>query len=95
MLQQRDNHNSPSVFGAMGVGALTGGAAGYYLNRHPVKNGVVSDTFASEALNTLIDKGYATEDKKFFKQMRRVLQQIDKITKPDKEFEDQVEMELD
>ena len=82
--QPQGNQNLPSVFGAAGIGMVGGSAAGYYLNRFPIKDGIVSDTFASEALNTFIDKGYATEDKSFYKQMRRVLKKIDKITKPEK-----------
>ena len=80
---QKEN-KGPSVFPAVAAGFLTGGAIGYYTNRYPVKNGVVSDTFASEAFNKYIDKGYAVEDKKFFKQMRRVLKKINSIKKPEK-----------
>ena len=70
--QSQGSHSSPSVFASAGVGMLGGGAAGYYFNRHPVKDGLVSDTFASEALNTFIDKGYATEDKSFYRKLIRL-----------------------
>jgi len=76
--------SGPSVFGAASLGLIGGGAVGAYKFRHPVKDGVVSDTFAKNALDRLIDKGYALEDKKFFKQMRNVLKKVDKIKKPEK-----------
>ena len=83
-IQEQNKNKGPSVFTPVAAGFIGGGAVGYYRNRYPIRNGIVSDTFASEAFNKYIDKGYAIEDKKFFKQMRRVLKKIDKITKPEK-----------
>ena len=82
---QVDNKgNGPSVFGTAALGLVGGSAVGAYKFRYPVKDGVVSDSFAKNALDKLIDKGYALEDKTFFKQMRNVMKKVDKITKPEK-----------
>ena len=81
---QQQKNGGASVFGAAALGFAGGSAIGAYKFRYPVKDGVVSDSFAKNALDKLIDKGYALEDKKFFKQMRNVMKKVDKIKKPEK-----------
>ena len=71
--------NGPSTLGMMTLGALGGGTVGYFVNRHPVKDGVVSDNFAKNAFKKYIDKNLSSDSKKFFKESDNILKKIDKV----------------
>lgn len=82
--QAKQNNSSPSVFGTAACGFIGGSLAGAYKYRHPIVDGVVSDTFAKEALNKVIKKGYALDDKKLFKQLHNVSKKIKHLNSPKK-----------
>lgn len=43
------NNSGPSTLGMMTLGAVGGGAVGYFKNRYPIgKDGAVADSFARE-----------------------------------------------
>lgn len=73
----------PSTFGMMTLGALTGGGAGYYINRFPVKNGEVSDTFAKNVFDNHINNNMSSEGKKFFEQIKTIIKKIDNVKTPE------------
>lgn len=81
--QNYPNTGSPksgvSTFGMMTLGAIGGGAAGYFLNRHPVsKAGEVSDEFAKKAFDKQVNKNLSSKGKEFFEQVNRLVKKIDK-----------------
>ena len=76
--------SGPSTFGMMTLGALGGGAAGYFKNRYPVqKDGTVSDSFAKEVFEKNLKKNRSETAQKFFNQLNNVLKKIDKINSPE------------
>ena len=76
--------SGPSTFGMMTLGALGGGAVGYFRNRYPVqKDGTVSDSFAKEVFEKNLKKNRSETAQKFFNQLNNVLKKIDKINSPE------------
>ena len=76
--------SGPSTFGMMTLGALGGGAVGYFKNRYPVqKDGTVSDSFAKEVFEKNLKKNRSETAQKFFNQLNNVLKKIDKINSPE------------
>ena len=76
--------NGPSVLCMATVGAVGGGAIGYFKNRHPVgKDGAVSDTFAKEVFENNLKKNGSADAKKYFSELQNVLKKIDKINTPE------------
>ena len=71
---------------SLGFVAGSGVAAGihYLKNRKPVgKNGEVSDSFAKQVLDKMINKNYVSKGKEFFKQKLEVLKKLGKISTPE------------
>lgn len=86
-----DNRNSFPITGILGASALgfAGGAAvgagiDYFKKRNPVKNGSVSDNFAKQVLDKIINSDYAYKGKTFFKQKADVIKNIDISKTPEK-----------
>ena len=86
------NFNSrPSIFAnAVGSAALgfTAGSgvslvSDFVRNRKPVKNGEVSDSFAKQVLDKIVDKGYSFKNKEFFNQKTALLNKLKKIKSPE------------
>ncbi len=76
--------SGPSVLGMAALGAIGGGSVGYFKNRFPVgKDGNVSDTFAKEVFEKNLKKNGSKETKAYFKQLKTVLDKIDKIKSPE------------
>jgi len=74
------NNSGPSTLGMMTLGAVGGGAVGYFKNRYPIgKDGAVADSFARE----VFDKNLNKNVKKYFKQLKEVLNKIDKVKTPE------------
>lgn len=82
--QPPQKRSGGSAFGVMTLGALGGGAVGYFKNRYPVsKDGVVADSFAKEVFNKNLNKNASSDVKKYFKQLKEVLKKIDGVKTPD------------
>ena len=88
---QSDFNSQPSIFstvigaGSVGFagGAITSAGIDLYKNRKPVNNGQVSDSFAKNVMNKIIDKEYSVKGKEFFKQKSELLKKLDKIKSPE------------
>lgn len=77
-------NSGPSVFGMMTLGAVGGGAVGYFKNRYPIgKDGAVADSFAREVFDKNLNKNCSSDVKKYFKQLKEVLNKIDKVKTPE------------
>ena len=82
--KKTSSKSGPSTFGMMTLGALGGGAVGYFRNRYPVqKDGTVSDSFAKEVFEKNLKKNRSETAQKFFNQLNNVLKKIDKINSPE------------
>ena len=63
------NNSGPSTLGMMTLGAVGGGAVGYFKNRYPIgKDGAVADSFAREVFDKNLNKNCSSDVKKYFKQ---------------------------
>ena len=70
------NNSGPSTLGMMTLGAVGGGAVGYFKNRYPIgKDGAVADKN--------LNKNCSSDVKKYFKQLKEVLNKIDKVKTPE------------
>lgn len=77
---QRKSNPMVGVLGAMTLGAVGGGAAGYFLNKYPVnRNGEVSDEFAKKAFDMHIKKNLSKSAKKVIEQVNNVMEKIDSV----------------
>ena len=78
----------PAVLGASALGfaggtAVTAGVH-YFKNRRPVSgNGEVSDSFARQVLDKMVNKDYVSKGKEFFKQKVEVFKKLGKISTPE------------
>lgn len=78
------NNSGPSTLGMMTLGAVGGGAVGYFKNRYPIGNdGAVADSFAREVFDKNLNKNCSSDVKKYFKQLKEVLNKIDKVKTPE------------
>ena len=78
------NNSGPSTLGMMTLGAVGGGAVGYFKNRYPIgKDGAVADSFAREVFDKNLNKNCSSDVKKYFKQLKEVLNKIDKVKTPE------------
>lgn len=84
MQQPRQGGSGVGVFGAATLGFLGGGTIGYFKHRRPVKNGVVTDTFAQKSFDRYIDKGLEQSKKDFYTQAKNIMKKIDKVDTPEK-----------
>lgn len=64
-------------------GSIIGACIEYIKNRRPVKNGEVTDSFAKQVMNKMIDKKCTVRGKEFFKQKGELLKKVDKISSPE------------
>ena len=88
-------NNQPSIFSTVTGSALLGFAGGSAVsagidlvrNRRPVKNGEVSDYFATKVMDKIVDKGYAAKGKDYFKQKYYLLKKLGKIKSTDEFIE--------
>lgn len=78
--QQNGGNGLGAIVGMTAVGGVTGGAVGYFRNRHPVnKNGVASDSFAKQVFENHVKKNVSGSSKEFFKQLKAVTKGLDKV----------------
>lgn len=81
---QKPKSNGPSVLGMATVGAIGGSTVGFLRNRLPVsKDGSVSDGFVKEVFEKNLEKNASNESREYFKQLKNVLNKIDKIKSPE------------
>ena len=81
--QDRKPSEAP-VVGLAAIGAIGGGAVGYFKNRYPVsKDGTVADSFAKSAFQKHVDKNLSSKGKEFFKQIDNIISKVDKINTPE------------
>ena len=72
------------VVGLAAVGAVGGGAVGFFKNRYPIsKDGTVADSFAKAAFKKHVDKNLSSNGKEFFKQIDNIMSKVDKIKTPE------------
>ena len=72
-----------STLGFVGGAGITAGVH-YFKNRRPVSSsGEVSDSFAKQVLDKMVNKNYVSKGKEFFKQKFEVLKKLGKISKPE------------
>ena len=72
-----------TAVGFAGGAAVTAGID-YFKNRRPVSNDNVSDKFAQQVLDRIINKNYVAKGKNFFKQKADILRNIGKAKTPEK-----------
>ena len=76
--------STPSTVGMMTLGALGGGTVGFFKNRYPIgKDGSVSDSFAKNVFEKNLKNNRPESSQKFFKQLKEILNKIDKINSPE------------
>ena len=64
-------------------GTVVGAGIEYIKNRKPVKNGEVTDSFAKQVMDKMIDKNCTVRGKEFFKQKGELLKKISKVSSPE------------
>ena len=76
--QPEQKSAAPAVFGMATLGAIGGGAVGYFRNRYPIgKDDKVSDSFAKQVYENIAKLD--AEDNKVYKQCNAILKKIDKV----------------
>lgn len=81
---QKPKPNVPSIIGMAAIGAIGGGTVSYFKNKLPVgKNGSISDGFVKEVFEKNLEKNASNESREYFKQLKNVLNKIDKIKSPE------------
>ena len=81
---KQKKNSGPSTFGMITLGALGGGAVGYFKNRYPVtKDGNVTDTFAKDVFDTNLKKNSSKNVKQYFEQLKNILKNIDSVSTPE------------